>query len=276
MKIHYLAFILLAGFAIGCNDGKGPKEGEGQDGQAQDIRLDTISYMMDTTSHQGYVAYDASKKGKRPVVFVVHEWWGVGQYAQTRAKQLAGLGYLAFAVDMYGNQKQGPDPQSAGALAGPFYQNPALTLEGLNAAMARISQHELADTSKMAAIGYCFGGYTVINAAKLGANLKGVVSFHGDLVGAPADKSKLKAAILVCHGEADHLVPLAQVEAFRKSMDSIGANYTLHTYPNATHSFTNPTSTETGKKFNLPIAYNPAADTASWNHMKSFLSSVLK
>lgn len=284
MKLRYLAFAFLVALAFACNDEKasGSKDGNGGDSTQTGANITeepvsyTTAYSVDSTSHNGYIVYDAAKQGRRPVVLVVHEWWGVGDYVRSRARQLAELGYLAVAVDMYGGQKQGPDPESAGKLATPFYQNPELTRQGLDAAIAKIKQHPQADTTRIAAIGYCFGGYTAFNAAKLGSDFKGVVVFHGDLIGAPVDKNKLKAAVLVCHGEADNFVPQSQVDAFRKSMDSIGANYTFKSYPNATHAFTNPNATEVGKKFNLPISYNAAADSASWIEMKNFLGSVLK
>lgn len=284
MKLRYLPFVLLAALAFACNDEKASGTPDGNNGDSTQTKADIIEepvsyntpYSSDSISHSGYIVYDKAKQGRLPVVLVVHEWWGVGDYARRRARQLAELGYLAMAVDMYGGQKQGPDPESAGKLATPFYQNPELTRQGLDAAIAKLKQHAQADTTRMAAIGYCFGGYTVLNAAKLGSDFKGVVSFHGDLVGAPVDKNKLKAAILVCHGEADNFVPQSQVDAFRKSMDSIGANYTFKSYPNATHAFTNPNATELGKKFNLPITYNAAADSASWVEMKDFLGKVLK
>jgi dienelactone hydrolase len=126
----------------------------------------------------------------------------------------------------------------------------------------------------VAAIGYCFGGTQVLNMAKLGSPLAGVVSFHGGLAGVPADKNLLKAAILVCHGEADSFVPAADVAQFKKQMDSIGANYTFKTYANATHAFTNPAATENGKKFKMPIEYNAAADSASWSDMKTFFGKI--
>ena len=127
------------------------------------------------------------------------------------------------------------------------------------------------------AIGYCFGGTQVLNFALLGDKLNGVVSFHGGLQTTPPfDKSLLKANVLVCNGEADPFVPAEQVAAFRKGMDSIGAVYTFKSYPGATHAFSNPAATALGKKFNMPIAYNAAADSASWNDMKQFFEKVLK
>jgi dienelactone hydrolase len=191
-----------------------------------------------------------------------------------RARKLAELGYLAMAVDMYGSGKIANDPQQAQAMATPFYQNPGLAKTRLLAALNKVKEFPQADTAQVAAIGYCFGGYVVLNAAKLGAGLKGVVSFHGNLTGAPPSKDLLKTKVLVCHGGADKFVSEKEVAAFKKSMDSVGADYTFKVYPGATHAFTNPAATETGKKFQMPIEYNAAADTASWNDMKTFFSSI--
>ncbi len=144
-----------------------------------------------------------------------------------------------MAVDMYGDGKIGNDPKTAQDLATPFYNDPTLAKIRLDAAINELKTYPQTDTSKMAAIGYCYGGYIVLNAAKLGANLNGVVSFHGDLSGVPVNKDLLKAKILICHGEADQFVN-PEVAAFKKSMDSAGIDYTFKSYPNATHAFTNP------------------------------------
>jgi dienelactone hydrolase len=240
------------------------------------IREEPVTYTADGQTMNGYVAYDEKQTGKRPVVLVVHEWWGLTDYPRSRARQLAALGYFAMAVDMYGGGKIAANPQEAMDMTKPFYGNPALSKTRLNAALATLKDFNQADLNQAAAIGYCFGGSVVLNAAKLGADLEGVVSFHGGLSGAPANKDLLKAKILVCHGGADSLVPQAEVTAFRKGMDSIGANYQFKVYPDATHAFTNPEATALGEKFKMPIAYNPAADTASWSDMKSFLNGIFQ
>jgi len=238
------------------------------------LKEDSVSYSAGGTNFKGYVVYDDNKTGKRPAILVVHEWWGLNDYPRSRARQLAELGYIAMAVDMFGDGKTADDPKQAMALTKPFYQLPLITKSRLDAAINKLKGFEQTDTSKMAAIGYCFGGFVVLNAAKLGANLKGVVSFHGDLSGVPVRKDLLKAKILLCHGEADKFVTHENVAAFRKSLDSVNADYTFKSYPNATHAFTNPAATENGKKFNIPIAYNAAADSASWNDMKSFFARI--
>jgi len=240
------------------------------------IKEENVSYTADTTTMNGFIAFDSASDKKRPVVLVVPEWWGLNDYAKSRARQLASLGYLAMAVDMYGNGKTADNPDLAGKLAMPFYQDPALAKSRFDAALAKIKTYAVADTNQVAAIGYCFGGGMVLNMARLGEKLSGVVSFHGSLVGVPANKDLLKAPILVCHGEDDKFVPAEEVAKFKKQLDSINAVYTFKSYPGATHAFSNPAATETGKKFNMPIAYNAAADTASWNEMKLFFGKIFK
>ena len=238
------------------------------------VKEDSVTYTADGKTMKSYIAYNESDSSARPVVLVVPEWWGLNDYPRSRAKQLAQMGYTAMAVDMYGNGTIAANPQEAMNLTKPFYGNPALFLSRVNAALAKLKEYKQADLTNAAAIGYCFGGSAVLNAAKLGADLKGVVSFHGGLAGAPVDKDLLKAKILVCHGGADSFVPPAEVAAFKKSMDSIGADYQFKVYPDATHAFTNPEATATGKKFDMPITYNAAADSASWNDMKAFFGQI--
>lgn len=241
---------------------------------AINIKEEPVTYKDGTVTLKGYIAYNDNVKDKRPAILVVPEWWGIGDYTRGRAKQLAQLGYIAMAIDTYGDGKQADNPKEAQALAMPFYQNPVLAKTRVDAALATIKGYTQTDTSRIVAIGYCYGGFVVLNAAKQGADLKGVVSFHGNLTGVAPDKKLLKAKVLVCHGEADKFVSQKEVDAFKKSMDSVGATYTFKSYANATHAFTNPEATAKGKKFNMPIEYNAAADTASWNDMKDFFKKI--
>lgn len=234
---------------------------------------ETVSYTIDTLNMNSYVVVDENKKGPRPAVLVIHEWWGLNDYAKRRARQLAELGYIAMAVDMYGNGRMGNDPGEAQNLAMPYYQNPDMAKKIFDRALEEFKKNPNVDQSKIAGIGYCFGGGMLLNFVRMGEPLNGVVSFHGSLLGTPADKNLTKAEILVCHGEKDDFVN-AEVAPFKKQMDSIGKAITFKTYPNATHSFTNPDATEMGKKFKMPIEYNAAADTASWNDMKAFFTRI--
>lgn len=279
MKLYKIRTFLLTCVIciVACNDNDSTASGN-KTSKADTISLreENVTYNSNGTVLNGFLVYDASNTSQRPAVLVVHEWWGLNEYVRTRAKQLAMLGYIALAVDMFGNGNTAANPQEAMKLAGPFYQNPNLTRERLQAAIDKIKTYDQTDTGRIAAIGYCYGGFVVLNAAKLGADLDGVVVFHGGLAGAPVRKDLLKSKILVCHGESDGFIPQQEIDAFKKSMDSIGADYTFKSYPDATHAFTNPDASETGKKHNLPIQYNAAADSASWNHMKDFLGKVLK
>ena len=240
------------------------------------LKEETVTYTAGGVTMNGYVVYDATKEGKRPGVLVVHEWWGLNDYPKMRARKLAELGYIAMAVDMYGNGKTADNPDDAGKMAGPFYQDPQMTKARFDAALNKFKSYSQVDTNNLAAIGYCFGGGIVLNMARLGENLNGVVSFHGSLVGTPADKNLLKAKILVCHGAADQFVKPEEVARFKKQMDSIGADYTFKQYPNASHAFTNPNATPVGQKFKIPIAYNGAADSASWSDMKDFFAKIFR
>ncbi len=278
MKSLTLSLSLLTTISFfSCADNKDAGQTTSKEDTATvKIKEEAVSYQSDTTTFNGYITYDESKEGKRPVVLVVHEWWGLNDYVRNRAKQLAEMGYLAMAVDMYGGGKTADNPGDAEKLATPYYKNPQLAKTNLDAAFAKVKEYAQADTANVAAIGYCYGGYVVLNAAKLGANYNGVVSFHGGLGGAPINKDLLRSKIFVAHGGADPFVPEAEVAAFKKGMDSIGADYKFVAYPNATHAFTNPMATETGKKFKMPIEYNPAADSASWNDMKDFFATIFK
>lgn len=263
--------------AVSCNNQSSSSEKSATNDTATvktvAIKEEPVTYTVNGKNYDGFVTYDSNQAGKRPAVLVVHEWWGLTDYPRMRAKKLAELGYIAMAVDMYGDGKIANDPKTAQELATPYYKNPTLSKTMLDAAIAKLKTFPETDTSKMAAIGYCYGGYIVLNAAKLGADLKGVVSFHGDLSGVAPDKKMIKAKILVCHGDSDQFVN-PEVANFKKAMDSAGVEYTFKSYPNATHAFTNPASDENGKKFNMPIKYNAAADSASWNDMKDFFKKI--
>lgn len=240
------------------------------------IKEEAVTYNADTVTLNGFVAYNDSSEAKRPVVLIAPEWWGVTDYPKNRAKQLAELGYLAFAIDFYGIGATADNPDDAGKLAMPFYKDPQLAKQRFDAALAKIKTYPQADTTNIAAIGYCFGGGMVLNMARLGEDLKGVVSFHGSLVGVPPVKGQTKANVLVCHGEADVFVKPEEVAKFKSQMDSAGAAYTFKSYPNATHAFTNPAADEKAAKFKMPIAYNAAADTASFKDMQEFFGLIFK
>jgi dienelactone hydrolase len=240
------------------------------------IKTDSVLYSSNGKQSKGYIAYDENKKGKLPVVVVIAEWWGLNDYTKRRARELADLGYFAIDADLFGKGDTATNPKEAMAFTNPYYTNPQLALTAVQAAISRAASFPRADTSRIAAIGYCFGSFIVLNAAKLGAPLKATVSFHGGLDGVQPKKDIVKGDILVCQGGADQFVGEKVQNAFKKSMDSAGIHYTFVVYPGAMHAFSNPNATALGEKFKLPIAYNGAADTASWKAMQDLFATALK
>ncbi len=224
---------------------------------------------------KGYLAYDGVSDRKRPGVLVVHEWWGLNEYPKMRARMLADLGYVAMAVDMYGNGKVVTTPDSAGQLAGIVRRDQDLLRARFMAALNVLRQQPAVDTSRIAAIGYCFGGSVLLSAGMMGVPLDGIVSFHGTVGNLPsAEEGEVQAKVLVCNGAADPTNPPEAVAKFKKQMDEAGVVYHWIDYPNALHAFSNPASgsPEPGKK--VTAGYNEAADKKSWEDMKEFLSEV--
>ena len=236
-----------------------------------------VEYRAGDTVLKGYLCENTTMKGKRPAVLVVHEWWGHNEYARNRARMLAELGYVALAVDMFGDGKTAQHPEDAGKFASEVMKNKTVGEARFNAALNYIRQQPTVDPERIAAIGYCFGGGVVLHMARQGADLKGVVSFHGSLAtDSPAKPGSVKARVLVFNGEADKMIPPEQVAAFKEEMTSAGAAFRYVGYPGVMHSFTNPDADSYAKKFNLPLAYNKNADKNSWAEMKKFLKEIFK
>jgi dienelactone hydrolase len=283
MNTHNILLILFCFFISSCDSHQGTTKVDSAGAAQSDttdainvIKTDSAIYSLNGKSSRGFIAYDENRKGKLPIVVILPEWWGVNTYTMSRAKQLAELGYFAIDADLYGGGDTASNPMEAMAFTKPYYTNPQLALAAVEAAITKAGTYSQADTSRVAAIGYCFGGFIALNAAKMGATLKAVVSFHGDLSGLQPKKDMIKADILICQGGSDPFVPEAAQQAFKKSMDSVGAHYTFISYPSALHAFTNPNSTANGIKFKIPIAYNAAADSASWKAMQELFLTALK
>lgn len=225
---------------------------------------------------KGFIAYDETG-AKRPAVIIVHEWWGTNDHSRAVARKLAQAGFVGFALDMYGEGKQADNPQTASQMSGEIGENIPLIRTRFNAARDFVSQQPAVDASRVAAIGYCFGGKIALQMARAGEDLRGVVSFHGLLATQhPAQAGKVKAKVLVLNGADDPFVPKEQVDGFEKEMSTAGADYRVVNYPGGKHAFTNPAATERGKKFNLPLEYNAEIDKQSWNDAIEFLNRVLK
>ena len=236
-----------------------------------------VEYRLGETVLKGYLADNPSLKGKRPAVLVVHEWWGHNEYTRKRARMLAEQGYVALAVDMFGDGKTAQHPDDAGKFASELMKNKPVTEARFNAALDFIKKQPTVDPTKIAAIGYCFGGGVVLHMARQGADLKGVVSFHGTLAtDMPAKTGAVKAQVLVFNGEADKMIPPEQVAAFKEEMNKAGASYRYVGYPGVMHSFTNPAADVFAKKFNLPMAYDKKADEDSWAQTLKFLKDIFK
>jgi dienelactone hydrolase len=236
-----------------------------------------VDYTVGGVTLKGYLAYDESIKGKRPGILVVHEWWGLNDYARKRANMLAELGYTALAVDMYGEGKTATHPDDAGKFSSEVMKNFPVAKERFLAALELLKKQPTVDPERIAAIGYCFGGGVVLNMARQGIDLKGVASFHGSLAVIEPDKpTPIKAAVRVYNGADDKFVPAEAIEALKKEMAEKKVDFQFTNYPGAVHSFTNPGSTEIGKKYGLPLAYNAKADKKSWEDMQKFFKSIFK
>lgn len=242
----------------------------------QDIQGEEVTYQAGDTNLKGYIAWDAGKPGPRPGVIVVHEWWGHNEFVRRRARMLAKEGYVALALDMYGDGKNTELPEDAQKFVMEAVGNPDVAKERFDSACSLLKQHDATDASKIAAIGYCFGGAVALQMARFGADLDGVASFHGTLSpqGPPAQSGAFKAKVLVCHGADDPLVPQEQVAAFKNEMEAAGVDYRFVEYPGATHAFTNPDATDRGRMLQMPLAYDEAADQQSWAELRRFLQAL--
>jgi dienelactone hydrolase len=236
-----------------------------------------VAYEQAGVKLEGYLAYDdekATAANLAPGVLVIPEWWGLTDYPKKRAEQLAKLGYVAFAADMYGAGVTTGDPKKAGELAGQFYGKP-LMAERARAGLDQLLATGLVDAGRVAAIGYCFGGTTAQALAYSGAPLAGIVSFHGSLIPASAEAAgKNRAKFLICHGAVDPFISAEDITAFMKGMNDGKFDYQFISYAGAVHAFTNSGADKIAKATGLPIAYNAAADKRSWSHMKTFFNEI--
>lgn len=237
--------------------------------------VDSVSYQIGDQSFTAYFALPKKLNAKTKTVLIVHEWWGLNDYPKMRAQKLSELGMIGFCIDMYGTGNIADNPTDAQALAMPLYKDPQMAFERFMAGYTEALKIKGVNKEKMAGIGYCFGGSMVLNAAKMGAPLDAVVSFHGGLAGIPVDKDKLKAKVLICNGAADGFVSAEEIAAFKKQMDENAIFYQFIDYADATHAFTNPQSTVVGEKFSMPIKYNEAADQKSWKDFMAFMKKYV-
>ncbi|MCZ7584402.1 MAG: dienelactone hydrolase family protein [Deltaproteobacteria bacterium] len=238
------------------------------------VVTESVTYEHDGTKLEGYFAYDPELRGKRPGIMIVHDWLGLDDYPKMRARQIAELGYVAFAVDIYGAGVRPKNSEEAGKEAGKYRADRALMRARAGAGLARLKRHPKVDPAWTAAIGYCFGGGVVLELARSGADVTGVVSFHGNLdTPNPDDAKKMHAKVLVLHGADDPYVPAEQVKAFEDEMRAAGVDWQLVKYGDAVHAFTRVGA---GTDKSKGAAYNERADRRSWQAMRDFFGEIFK
>lgn len=238
------------------------------------IHTETVEYKDGDTTLEGFIAYDDALKGARPGVLVVHQWKGLTDYEKKRAEMLAQLGYVAFAVDIYGKGVRPKTTEEAGAQAGKFKKDRDLLRARVRAGLDALRKQPQVDPKRIAAIGYCFGGTTVLELARSGADIAGVVSFHGGLDSPkPEDGKNIKCKLLALHGADDPFVPAKDLAAFEDEMRNAGVDWQLIKYGGAVHSFTD---WDAGALNLKGAAYNEKADKRSWEHMKLFFNEVFR
>ncbi|MEM7563665.1 MAG: dienelactone hydrolase family protein [Pseudomonadota bacterium] len=241
-------------------------------GAMAEVRSAPVAYKDGDDNLTGYLYWNDAVEGKRPGILVVHEWWGLDDYARKRAEQLAELGYVAFAADMYGGNKVTSHPKQAGE----WMRATVSDLEGwrrrAQKGLDKLSSLAITDTDRMAAIGYCFGGATVMQLAYAGADLDAVVSFHGSLpLPNGSEAQGFDGKVLIEHGNADAFVPPERVEAFKSAMGDAGVDFVFNGHDDARHGFTNPGAGDFGID---NLKYDEAADTASWRSMLQTFNTV--
>ncbi|MDZ7828943.1 MAG: dienelactone hydrolase family protein [Halofilum sp. (in: g-proteobacteria)] len=240
-----------------------------------ELRISEVNYEVNGTSFTGYLAYDDSVSGERPGVLVVHEWWGHNAFARGQAEKLARAGYTAFALDMYGSGKVADHPDTAGRFSKEATAKFQQVVDRFNKAREILADHETVNPKHIAAQGYCFGGAVVLNMARSGADLDGVVSYHGSLGGlVPAEAGAVDARVLVYTGGADNFVPPDQVAGFVKEMQEAGADLTLVSFPGVKHSFMNPGADDYAEEFGMPIAYDAEAAGRAWQGTLEFYRAI--
>jgi dienelactone hydrolase len=256
-------FLILGGFISSCTE-------------KHEVHKEEIDYSIDEKIFKGYLAYDKLRKGKRPGVLIVHEWWGLNNHVRRRAEMLAELGYTALAVDMYGEGTQADNFDEAAMFAQEISQNPDTRRKRFMAALDVLKKQETVDENNIAAIGYSFGGNVVLQMALEGIDIDGVVSFHGGLlVTKPEEPGSVRARILILQGEKDWYVTPQMKTGFKTDMDKSETEYKIITYKEAQHGYTNPEAGPLAEKFKgMRIEYNEEADKKSWADMQEFLKTV--
>lgn len=239
------------------------------------VHTEVLTMHLNEHVSKSYLAYPAGQQSPQPGVLVIPEFWGLTEHVKNRAYKLAELGYCALALDVYGEGWVGSTAEEAAAAMNKLFSNMEMTSERMLSYLQALKDLKQTNEVKTASIGYCLGGALSLHLARMGADVTGVASFHGSLDPHITIKpGSVKAKVLVCHGEADSMIPDEKVQKFKKEMDSMEVDYKFISYPNAQHGFTNPQATENGKAFGIPTAYNEEADKASWEELLNFFNRI--
>lgn len=275
-----LLVVLFLGLSFPACSGGG--DHSGQDSTDVSLPLEPhivgqeVSYTAGDVTLKGYIAFDENHADKAPGILVIHEWWGHNDFARERAMKLAEEGYVALAVDMYGDGKQAAHPEDAGEFAGAVMGNIEVAEKRFDAAVSQLKANPHVDGDKIAAVGFCFGGSVAMTMANMGKDLDGVAAFHSGvtLPEMPKEGRPVVAKMLICQGADDPFLDPNDVTAFKEGLDKAGVQYQYITYPGAVHAFTNPGADSLGKQFELPLAYNADADKGSWTELIKFLEGL--
>lgn len=239
------------------------------------VHTEILTIHLGDHKSQSYLAYPAGLQNPQPGILVIPEFWGLTEHTKNRALKLAEQGYCALALDVYGEGWIGGTAEEAAQRMKDLFSDMETTSERMLEYLKTLKDLKQTDETKTASIGYCLGGALSLHLARMGADVTGVASFHGNLQArAQAKPGSVKARVLVCHGEADSMIPEQQVKSFKKEMETAGVDYKFISYPDAEHGFTNPQATENGTKFNIPTAYNENADKASWEELLKFFKEI--
>ncbi len=271
-SITVLLFFMAC--SSGTNNNEAVVESETQTAVDQEIIGEEVAYSTDSTTMNGYFAFDKNAEGKRPGVLVIHEWWGHNEYTRQRAEMLAELGYVALAVDMYGDGKVADHPEDAQKFMMSVMSNIDEGEARFEKALELLKTRENVDPDKIGVIGYCFGGSVALTMANSGADIDAVAAFHSGIQLPIMPQEGIKAKILVCNGAADPFITEESVVNFKTQMDSVGADYQYIAYEGAKHAFTNKGADSLGAKFGMPLAYDANADEESWEEMKRLFEIV--
>jgi dienelactone hydrolase len=277
MKIWINSILFITALMLtACGQPESQTESSDQQGMdtTPSVVGEEISYSSGELTMNGYIAYDENMQGERPGILVVHEWWGHDEHARNSAEKLAELGYVALAVDMYGNGRMADHPEDAMQFSGEVMGNFDEAQMRFQAAIETLQNHNMVNTDQIGAVGYCFGGSVILAMTHAGVDLDGVVAFHAGLQLPVMPEEQVDTEILILNGADDPMVSNEDIENLTSMYDNLGISYNFVNYEGATHAYTNPAADSLGQEFDLPLAYDAEADEQSWDRMRTFFDDL--